>query len=266
VYLNVLIAIFCGVGLGFVIMFSTQLGKARNKVLVIVLTILAVVLLKYTQWCIYIPLVYSDAWREFQATFGERLILSSEIFFQPDLVFDCAAEINEYGVWGLGSRTSSASSNVNGILLLVVWILEFAIIMAGAIIVSLLKTVFPFSENAQAWYKESKPSIEANCPADPNIFKANLESGNYSELVALVQQGKTDMLNSLGIQIYEPQQSGVMEPYYLTISRKVITIDKKGRQKAASTPLVRFIAADPGTVAILRQPYPQQQQVFTPVS
>jgi hypothetical protein len=266
VYFNIFIAVFCGVGLGFAVMFSTQLGKSRNRILVIVLTILAVVLLKYTQWCIYIPLVYSEVYEVLQTTFIERLSISAELFFQPDTVFSCAAEINEFGAWSLGSRTSSASSAVNGVFLLVIWILEFLVIMIGALVVSSNKVVFPFSENSQAWYKDIKTEIDTSCPADPNAFKANLEMGSFGELIALVQQGKTNEFDCLGVHIYEPPQSGSMEPYYLSIFKKTIAVDKKGRHKATRTLLIRFIAADSRTVATIRQPYPQQTEACVPVN
>ncbi|MCL2808245.1 MAG: hypothetical protein FWD27_08885 [Coriobacteriia bacterium] len=248
IYLNFLLTGLCGLGMGFVIMMCTRLGKARSRALVIVLTILAMLLLKYAQWCVYIPLVYSDAYQVVAVSFAERLQIALELFFQPYMVLMSAVEINEFGVWGIGSLDV-----VNGIALLVVWILEFAIMLICALLISSSKTVLPFSENAGAWYTGAQNFAEANLPADFDSFKTSLEMGNFSELLSLAQQGKQDDYNYLGIEIFEPPPSNTIEPHYLTIYHQVITFDKKGEAKPSSTPLLTHLAADQSTVATIVQ-------------
>jgi len=260
IYLNIIIAIACGLGLGFVILLASQLGKARNRVVVVLLTIFAVFLLKYTQWCVYIPLVYAESYLELYADFAERLIISLQLFFDPAYVLIGALDINEWGVWGFG-ETGDA---VTGGLLLGVWVLEFLIIMVCAVAVSWWKTVFPFSENANAWYKESKPEIQACMPENFDNLKAGLEVGNFNELVYLAHLPRLDQSFYLGVSIFEPPPSNSMDPYYLTITGISATYDKNGKESIKRTPLITHIVTDYGTVAALRQPPVQQAPEVAP--
>ncbi|MCL2530415.1 MAG: hypothetical protein FWE41_08875 [Coriobacteriia bacterium] len=260
IYLNIIIAIACGLGLGFAVLLATQLGKARNRVLVIVLTILAVFLLKYTQWCVYIPLVYAELYMELQADFAERLLISLELFFDPAYVLIGALDINEWGAWGFGESGDA----VTGGLLLGVWILEFLVIMISAVAVCWWKTVFPFSENANAWYTESKPEINACMSENFDALRASLETGNFNELVHLAHLPRVDGSNYLGITVFEPPASSSMEPYYLSITGITATYDKKGTETLKRNPLITHIAVDPGTVAALKQPPVQQPLEVAP--
>jgi len=249
IYVSVLIAIACGALLGVLIMFSAKWGKNRNKVVVVLLTILAVVLLKYTQWCVYIPLVYSEIYHDYFATFTERLFLSLDYFISPTQVLAGALDINEYGVWSVGS-----SDVVTGVPLLVVWVLEFLVFLVCAVVAASFTDTTPFSEKSNAWYKESKDEIVAGAPANPDTFKAGLAAGDFRELVHLVQQGVIDEPHYLGISVFDPPPSKYVQPYYLTITDITIGYDKSGKANYKRKPLFTHIAVDPSTAAALRQP------------
>ena len=62
VYGGFLLTVLCGMALGFLVGLAAKVGKARSPVVVILLSIVAVALMKYVQWSIYIPLIYSEMW------------------------------------------------------------------------------------------------------------------------------------------------------------------------------------------------------------
>ena len=258
IYLNFFIAIGCGAALGLTIMLAVKWGKVRNRLLVVLSTILAVILMKYVQWAVYIPLVYSDAYLMLQADFVELLLISVGLLIDPSSLLAFAMDINEYGVWAIGS----SSAPVTGGLLLAVWIGEFLIMLACALVAATATGSTPFSEQANAWYKESKDELAATAPENPDTFKAGIEAGNFSELIHLVQNGVIDTSYYLGVSIFDPPPSSTTEPYYLTVTGIAVGVDRNGKANYKRKPLITNIAADYGTVAALRQPPVQQQPEF----
>ena len=265
IYLNFLIAIACGCAVGFVMMLISKWGKIRNTILVICLTIVAMIVLKYFQWCIYIPLVYSDIYHFFQASFLDRMLLSFDLFLRPDVVIEEAIFINANGTWSLGSSGSSGYA-VTGIFLSIVWIGEFILMLAGAIALAFSQPGSPYSENTNDWYKEVKTPFEAGLPADPAAFKARLETGDFRELISLVYQGRADQLDHLSLVMFEPKQPTPVDPYYITISQQTTSYDKKGAQKVSSKPLMTYLSVNHAIMAEITQAQTQRLTATTPVA
>ena len=236
IYLNFLIAIGCGCLLGYLIRLAAKLGKARSPSVVLVCTLVAVIVMKYVQWCIYIPMVLDNVYGLYDMygvdiTLWGRFVDSFDLFTRPGEVFDWAKSINEVGVWGISSSSSTAASSVvTGAMLLIVWILEFLIMAFGSIIVSRLQPLSPFSEESNGWYVEMGKKIETAIPGDFNAMRVSMENGNFSGLIQLSKAGKTDPVNFLRITFYQPPKPSSSEPYYLNI--RLTNVVKKNKKKA----------------------------------
>jgi len=242
VYLNLIIVVLCGAGLGFVMNLAIRKGKLRNPVLALIMTILAVCIMKYVQWCVYIPLVYSDAYEAIDLTFLDVLYNAFDFLRYPLDVLIYALEINEYGVWSYGRN---ALDNVHGGMLFFVWFMEFVCIAISAVAVVWEESRLPFSEDAGNWYTKMREKVRANVPIYFDSMKTNLENGDFTELKALVKEYKPEQTVFAELTIYEPpEDAGTAEPYYLTIHNVKISYDRKNKENRSAKKLLHCIAID----------------------
>ncbi|MDR0782977.1 MAG: hypothetical protein LBE83_04370 [Propionibacteriaceae bacterium] len=252
IYLNLLVTIGAGAVIGATMLWARKAGKARNRGVVAIFTLLAAIAFEYLQWCAYIPIVIAEALEE-GFDIVTRLWDTLDLLVTPSAVYEWAVLINENGIWGLSKGTA-----VTGALLLGVWIAEFLIITVAAIIVGQIGAGDPFSEAGGKWYKQSKDTAQACLPADFDAMKARLEAGDISELYHLVRTGIVDSSSFLKIEFYEPPASVQSAPYYLSVNHVTVTI-KQGKENENSNTIVGHLGVDRTTVEALRAPQPLQQ-------
>ena len=131
VWLNMFIASGCGGISGYIVGYAAKQGGTVNSTAIIASTVVSMCVMYYFQWCVYIPLVFTDAYEFYYMTFGERLSETLYYFIRPDWVIEAARFINEFGVWSYGQGVSYR--DVAGSLLLFVWVCELAIITGFAV-------------------------------------------------------------------------------------------------------------------------------------
>jgi hypothetical protein len=250
IILNVGATFGCGCALGFVIAQAAKLGKTRNPTAVIVMAVVAVALMKYVQWCFYVPLVYDEYYGAYidyfgdyvDLTLGEQLYEALWHFLNPAEVYSSVLEINEIGVWGMSSSGSSVpTSNVTGIVLWVVWLGEFAILLVSAIFTSKGRPAFPFSEESDAWYTAMKETVEMDMPADFAYMKSRMEGGDMSGLIALSASGMPNPANFIRVSFFLPPQPALSATNYMDIDQ-VAVVQQKRKQNTKVTKLVRYLA------------------------
>jgi hypothetical protein len=222
VYVNLIITVACGLGLGTAASHAARFGKARNSVIVIILTLVAVLILKYVQWSVYIPLIVSEVYG-FPMAFAERWAETIFYLARPGDIIEAARIINEYGVWSFNS-----SGTVTGGVLCIVWIAELIIIAAAAVTAAWNQPLRPFSEAADGWYAEVKEKVETALPEDVGDMVNSIENGVYKELIKLASAEKTDKLKLLRLTFFKPPDSVPEEPYYMLVEQAT---EKKGKAK-----------------------------------
>jgi len=233
IYANIVVTVGCGIGFGVLINFAAKLGKARNPIVVSVLSVVGVVLMSYTQWSVYVPLVFSDVYG-IEMTLAERFAETVYLFARPGTLYELAQIINEVGVWTL------FDAEFTGPLLLIIWILEFAVITVCAIGGSWGQARTPFSEESGEWYVELPGIINTIIPGSIDMLKRWLEDRNFAEFAQFVKGGLTADPESLGLTFLKPPQDRTDEQYYMNIGQQ--TLDKKNAVKA--TPLLKYVAID----------------------
>lgn len=247
VYFNVIITVGCGSVLGLIMSQATHMGKARNPPLVWFCTLAATIAMKYVQWCIYIPLVFDDAYGLYGegVTIGTRFTDSLYLFTAPSEIYKAASIINEVGVWGISRSGSNGLDTVNGIVLLIVWIAEFMLMACMAVIISRQQYALPFSESSDTWYTELNGKIEMNVPDNIDSFRHDMENGRFDELIRLVHAGRTYSTHYLSMTVCEPPQAAVDEPCYISVERTGV-----GKIKKTKT-LFRHLAIDTQSISVL---------------
>ena len=236
IYLNVIITIGCGALLGLVVSFAAKKGKARNPVLVLVFTLLGVCILKYVQWGVYVPLVFSEVYGEYlgyRIPFFERFSETAFLLRSPAELLEMGKFINEVGVW------SAFDADFTGIALLIVWIMEFVILAGIAAAFAWSQPRQPFSEESNDWYTEKINEVYTIIPENIEAMKNELETGDYAGLVQLASHPRTDELNFLSLSFFLPPEDSKTEPHYMSIKQST---EKK--KKSVMKDLVCYISID----------------------
>ena len=249
VILSLFITGACGVALGYVAGYAGKLGKLRNPMVLYICTFMAMVLLKYVQWVIYIPLIFSDAYGAWSLSFTERFVESWYLFFDPTLVFAAARFINEVGVWSVVDGVATS-----GIPLLVVWIGEFLIMAALALVFAGLMINMPFSEKAGAWYVKKPQVIEFDLPQDLAALVAAIKNGDFNQLLESIQS-RTNTAEFLYLDVFQPPDNDFAEPYFMTLRHFIVTQSKgkKKKYQAKENVLIELISVDGQTIQKLKE-------------
>ena len=232
IYANLLITIGCGALLGFLVALAANFGKVRNPLLVLVTTFVAVCALLYVSWAVYIPVIFAGD----ILTFGERFIVAFELLLRPAEILAWALIINEVGVWTIGE----GGEPIRGILLSLLWVVEFLLIAGLALATSWGQPRSPFSEEAGEWHVEKPEKIETDLPENFDSMRNQMENRNFTDFLELIKAGRTDELNFMSITVFSPAQEFSTEPHYLTLESKVV--GKKDKVKA--TTLLTHLAID----------------------
>lgn len=246
-YFNFLIAIGCGIAEGLVMTASISLGKVRNNKLALLFGFIAICVMKYVQWCVYIPIVFTDAYKLYELTVSEQFAMSFDLLLHPSMAIEFIQIINQEGVWSIRTFT------FHGVLLSIVWLLEFLIMAASACAVLLEKSKFPFCEEEGTWYVEMPQKIAANLPEHFDSFKADMEKGDFSELIRLSKEYQPEPSQYLSLTFYKPQQS---EHYYLKTKKVTITNDD-GKEKRNEEVLIEYISIDNDSAREIQAPSTQ---------
>jgi len=196
---------------------AITLGKVRNFVIVIISAFVVMCLLKYLQWCIYIPLVFSARYN-----INEPALTFFNLLNKPDLVFEMAKIINENGVWSLNKIGRSSTGIINGFLLMIFWIMEFIIMTECAFKVFWEDTELPFSEILNSWYIILLDKVIVGVPFDLSFLKKKIEHSNFNKLTQDINENKKNKY--IYLSIYQPSEAST-EPFYLSIKnakRKIL--------------------------------------------
>jgi len=236
IYPDILFAIGGGVLLGLVIAYvPVKLGKIRSLALAVFMAFIAACVMKYVQWCVYIPLIYEP-----DASITQRFLDSILLFRSPGAIVSCAQEINQYGVWSIGSGGDA----VTGVMLYAVWIIEFLIILVSTCLAACYTPRDTFSEAANKWYKKMAFNFRRSILEGRESIKASMENGDFVSLIAAVKANNSDPASYLSFKFEESPDTMSDEPIYMTVESVTITRDRRNKAKAQKTNWISKMAID----------------------
>lgn len=164
VYLNILLAIGFGLGVGALVGIGGTIGKIRNTFLIGLISVLFGLFAEYCQWVFWI-LAESK----------------QEVFIiNPVEIYYIIRYFAITGVWSIGSITPT------GAVLYTIWFGEAAIIVGASALIAIytIKTK-PFCERCNEWVKKEDTLSLLNYVDDINGLKYRLEQGEFSALTGL---------------------------------------------------------------------------------
>lgn len=218
-YLAVVAPIGYGLLLGLIVRLVLHFGKFRSRQKGFAVAIFLGLAANYTQWMAYLDFVYVQDVKLYFSSYLATLFGGIGIVDSLRIV----GGINEYGTWSLGM---SSQTPVNGWLLTVIWILEFAVILIYPLVTIRSRRIQPFSEEQNKFYNQY--TLE-------NIFKAFYTPGKAE---AALKQNPLDYLKSIDLATNYPGSRVEVfqlpnEAYaFISISRVTVRsgADQKGKE------------------------------------
>jgi hypothetical protein len=237
VYLNFVLAMGFGAGVGWAVGWGAREGKVRNTSVTVALAVVAALAGIYAEWgsTIYALVpgnVVADVWSEMGlASFLPHNILG--------LMFDLFQE----GSWGL-----SGGAMVKGWMLVCLWIIEAGMIIGLAGKVAHMQLADrPFCEACNEWITGETPHVYQGDGSEP--VWTEVQNGNFDPLADTEQAfGTEHTFVRLKLHVCET----CTESNYLTITRCEHTVDHKGNERLVETNLVTNLAVDETQVELIR--------------
>jgi hypothetical protein len=236
IYLNFLLAIALGGGIGLTVGLTAREGKLRNVSVVAAIAIIAALLGLYVQWG---ATVYAacppDRLPELWSKAGLLPLLPQNIYL---LMQDLFAE----GSWSLTS-----GSPVRGWPLFALWVFEAITILASAFHFATSQIANqPFCEKCQEWIAGKSPHLYTG--AGHERVWSDVQHGAFESLALTPRAtGQEPTYMRLTLNVCE----GCHENNYLTITACRNTIDPKGNHKLEVTNLVTNLILQPAQAEIV---------------
>lgn len=167
IYFNFFIVLGYGGVAGFVVGKLARLGKVRNGKVIFFSGLLVGLLAEYTGWITWLTAATGDLW-----------MLGGFLF--PMEVLSLIQMLNQEGVWSIFGVTPT------GWFLNLIWIVE-AMMVIGAAVLFCTGTglAVPYCEKCKRWVDQEEMITLLEQLADPNLFKAQLEQGDYASILSL---------------------------------------------------------------------------------
>jgi len=237
VYLNFLLALGFGAGVGATIGWAAREGKIRNTGVTVALAVVASLVGIYAEWgsTLYAlaPMTeMGDYWKEFG--------LSS---FLPQSIIGLMVHLFQEGSWGL-----TAGAMVKGWPLFAMWLVEAGVIvgLAGATAFAQIAKR-PFCESCDEWITGETPHFYIGDGTEP--VWTEVQNGNFDPL-ADTEQATGSEPTYVRIKLHVCDTC--TQSNYLTITRCENTVDNKGNPKLEEKDIITNLAVDDTEVELIR--------------
>jgi len=223
IYISFLFTAGFGFSIGVITNLGVvRLGKVRNVAVAGILAVLASLAALYFHWAVWLDLVISEA--------GEELGILN-LVQRPDVLFELIASVNETGIWGFGDST------ISGVLLSIVWVVEFLIVTGVAIFLSFPSATAPFCEETNKWFDEIKIA-PFQILGEPQGIVSALESGNdeiFNEIEKVIDAEKESHSKFVVF-------SSEVGDNYLMIENERATLNDKNELEFKTEEVIEYIS------------------------
>jgi hypothetical protein len=220
VKLRFLICLLYGICLGVVPARVLQFLKVRNIPISLVIVGIVTLISYYFSWA---------CWEKIVARNIEDFPSLVQIATHPRLVYDLAVLFDDGGTWSLGDGSEAMKGNA----LLAIWGIEAITVFAGSVLVARSALASkPFCEKCEQWCAGPK-TLRITTPVDDATLRSKLELGDLAYVASL---GPPRSGQSLEFHLHRCDTCKQMVT--LSVVKKSVTLDKKGRAKANKTKTV----------------------------
>ena len=252
IYVNAVLTVFAGGALGFLVLKATRLAKLRSPSLAKLIGLVCGLLLVYVQWAVYVSFLFSAGETtkvgtgSRRATFTETTIDVDNmiaIATNPSVIGDIMGLLFTEGSWSIFGMTFSGGP------LGVVWLLELALIVGAAVMLSPGQTTAPFSETDNDWMVASVLPGALSPAANATTLAQALKSDRVDALLdaELNTEPGTDRITLTVFSDRAGQEA------FLSLTRHEHNVDDQGKASEDETVVVEAISISAENLALLRE-------------
>ncbi len=236
VIISFFLAIGFGMGLTFIITFGLELSENRNKQTKVVLASVVGVFAWCSQWCAYIMMAQDGEFPSFSLYMYDFWAV-----MMPGEFFGTMYEISEVGFWSIFDYTPT------GIMLALVWLLEFGIIAGIPFWTQYSAVEKPYSETQNKPYNTKTFDLAFSSVSDTekDKFIAKVEN-NPLETIKTMGYGFDFAFSLLSLHDLEGETK-----QYLSLDNIVIKLDSEGKEEKEVNNVFQYLTIDNGTAANL---------------
>ncbi len=214
VYFQVFITLVVSASLGIICRILIRFSDNRNKKSQMKHAVFVGFFANFFQLSAYVITTYNNALPSFEVYISQLFY-----FISPINLFSALYEINQVGTWYI------ASVPFNGVLLTIIWIIEFLLIMAGPILAIYISKGYPYSELQKTWYKRYVlfKDFETIAASDSFVFEfAKNPKFNIDNL----QKGTGNRHTKIHVYFLKNE-----EYQYLTFEKVYVSKNGRGEEK-----------------------------------
>ncbi len=238
VYINVLLTIGLGVGLGMFVGKLAMARHVRNVPVVLFLGVLCGIVAEYAAFVGWVYVVTS------------RQVLA----LNPAELFLILEAIAETGVWSLKKTT------VNGGFLISIWGIEALVIIGGAVRLAYSEIArTPYCETCARWLKETTVIGPYRPVHDAAGLKASLEQGDFAVLGNIAPLKQDDPIDRFAE--YELIDCPTCdEMAVVTIRNVTLTADKEGKITRKDANIIDRLLIDKASCDLIKELAPRPEE------
>lgn len=229
VYVNGLLCVVFGVGMGFAVGKVAEWIHIRNNIVTVLTAVLVVLAAEYGAFVGWLFTVSQE--------YEQPLTIMQSL--DPSILINKVTILASVGIWGL-----FGDEPVKGTLLYIIWLIEAAILLGGAVIIAYGVVVDEaYCENCKQWIKSGDSFGPFAYLANKDDVKNRLEQGDFS---ALEQMQAIDEAN-------EPRQFSTLSlnrcsncdnMYLLSIKNTTLKTNKEGKVEEDHDKVVQNMLID----------------------
>ncbi len=271
IYVNFLITLFSGIGLGMIATWIVNMGHARNRMIAIAIG----VLLALTALSAKYYFQYQTFLNQVVAAEKEDFLEKSDAVLDEEqreqLLNDLRDVIRgQVGIadylklrvdqgWNLGRR-GNGGMPLTGIFVYLIWLIEAGILLYYAVTMPLSAAGEPYSEKLNEWASEEEGVM--NLPITDGEMVAQIQSAQSVDDLLSLPIPKTDESTKFAAYRVNSIEGQELEDAYLSVDLIEFSVNSKGEQETETTPLVKYAILTSGQRAQLLENADLMKEAF----
>ncbi len=238
IYINFLLTLALGAGIGFACGFALKFGKCRNTAVALLIGAACGTAAIATSHIVNYRIVLSDVQKELAADGMSAADVENALGFGQfiDLRVDSG--------WTIGK--SKSGMPISGVFVWLIWLIELGAVAGMAAVLAQSQVNVPFCENCDAW--TTKEPVGSLTPAAFAPLKGAIESDNLAAIVTPARDPHSD--KTANFTLHRCPTCGKSTYLSCKVTFKVM---EKGKATEKSEDVFDYVALDDGQIDTLKQ-------------
>lgn len=220
VYVNAVLTVLFGLGIGFGVGYAMRFGHARNSIVMMAAAFAAALVAHYVGWMTWVAIVFRDL-----------PDVSPFAVLNPLFLAEAVVEIADTGAWTIRGKP------VNGGTLWVIWSIELLIVLGGALFGAFVAaSSAPYCERCKRWCRSYPRALRLAIGPSTDRLASRVEQ---HDLGALAEHRNAEPHAVEWVEVEMEACEGCGGTNTLSLTRVKVGRDAKGNEKRNEEQLVQ---------------------------